>query len=251
MLKMLRLEFFKIRRKKIWLMMILFLMVEMFSAFISASQSIANNPEDARWESIIYLVSSMNGLFMPILTAIVVSRICDMEHKGDTWKMLVATNVKRGKLFSAKYICSNILLLVVLIVQTVFMVLYGNLNNFSGSFPFHLLIPFLGGALITTLVVTAIQQWISLAIKNQAFALCLGMIGAFIGMTAAMFPSSIRHLFIWAYYLDLSPVSYSYTESLGMVYVPESLNVPLIIAALVMLAVFYHLGRIQLNRQEI
>lgn len=251
MLKMLQLEFFKIRRKKIWLMVILFLMVEMVWAFMSVTRSIASNPEDARWESIIYVVSSMNGLFLPILSAIVVSRICDMEHKGNTWKMLVATNVKRSKLFSAKFICANSLLLLALIIQTVFIMLFGNLNNFLGSFPLHLFISFLGGSFITTMVITAIQQWISLAIKNQAFALCLGMVGGFIGMTAAMFPSSIRHFFIWSYYLDLSPVSYSYTESLGTVYAQESINIPLIISALVMLAIFYLLGRINLNRQEI
>lgn len=248
---MLQLEFFKIRRKKIWLMMVLFLMVEMAWVFMSVTRSIANNPEDASWESIIYVVSSMNGLFLPILSAIVVSRICDMEHKGNTWKMLAATNVKRSTLFSAKYICANSLLLFVLIVQTMFIFLFGSLNNFSGSFPLHLLIPFLAGAFITTMVITAIQQWISLAIKNQAFALCLGMIGGFIGMTAAMFPSAIRHFFIWSYYVDLNPVSYSYTELLGTVYAQESLNIPLVISALVMLVIFYFLGRINLNRQEI
>ncbi|WP_440896693.1 ABC transporter permease [Amphibacillus sp. Q70] len=251
MLKMLRLEFFKIRRKKIWLMMLLFLVVEMGWVFMSVTRSIANNPGDARWESIIYVVSSMNGLFLPILAAIVVSRICDMEHKGDTWKMLVVTNVKRRKLFSAKYMCANSLMLFVLIVQIAFIIFFGKLNNFSGSFPFHLLVSFLAGALITTMVITAIQQWMSLAIKNQAFALCLGMVGGFIGMTAAMFPSSVRHFFIWSYYLDLSPISYSYSESLGASYAQESLNMSLIISTLVMFVIFYLMGRIHLNRQEI
>lgn len=79
---LLSLEFFKIRRKKIGVMIVFFLLVEMMLAFITTSISIANHPDQAVWESIIFNIVTMNGLFMPILSAVVVSRICDMEHKG-------------------------------------------------------------------------------------------------------------------------------------------------------------------------
>ena len=74
------------------MMLTLFLVVEMLWAFLAMGQSIASNPDQAVWESVFFTISFMNGLFMPIISAIIVSRICDMEHKGATWKMLVATN---------------------------------------------------------------------------------------------------------------------------------------------------------------
>ena len=143
MIKTLGLEYFKIRRKKIWVMILLFLIVEMLWAFMSISRSIASNPDHAIWESVIFNVSSMNGLFMPIISAIVVSRICDMEHKGSTWKMLIATNVSRSHLYVAKYICANSLLLFGIFAQTVLMIMFGLINDFPGSPPIEFFTQFI------------------------------------------------------------------------------------------------------------
>ncbi|MFP3723112.1 ABC transporter permease [Niallia circulans] len=249
MIKTLGLEYFKIRRKKIWMMILLFLIVEMLWAFMSISRSIASNPNHAIWESVIFNVSSMNGLFMPIISAIVVSRICDMEHKGATWKMLVATNVSRNHLYIAKYICANSLLLFGIFAQTVLMIVFGLINDFPGS-PIEFFSQFIMGTLLTTLAVTALQQWISFAIKNQAFALCLGMVGGFIGMTAGLIPAALRHIFIWSYYLDISPVTFRYAESSGT-YIMQPIDIEIAVAALIMTVLLYIAGNIHVNRQEI
>lgn len=250
MIQILGLEYFKIRRKKIWIMMILFLVVEMLWAFMSISLSITRNPDHAVWESVIFSISSMNGLFTPIISAIIVSRICDMEHKGDTWKMLVSTNVSRGHLYAAKYICANSLLLYGILVQTVLMIVFGLIKDFPRAPPMALLIHFIGGTLLTTLAVTALQQWISLAIKNQAFALCLGMLGGFIGMTAGLFPAAARHIFIWSYYMDLSPVTYLYANSSGT-FMAQPVGFGIVMTALMMTVLFYIAGSSHVTRQEI
>ncbi|EOQ04699.1 hypothetical protein KOY_04874 [Bacillus cereus VDM021] len=250
MRKVLGLEYFKIRRKKIWIMTILFLCVEMLWAFMSISKSVASNPDYAVWESVFFNVSSMNGLFMPIISAIVVSRICDMEHKGSTWKMLVATNVRRGQIYAAKYICANSLLLCGILFQTVFMIMIGLIKGFPGELPIGFLIQFIMGTLLTNLAVTALQQWISLAVKNQAFALCMGMLGGFIGMTAILFPAIVRHVFIWSYYFDLNPVTYQFAETSGT-YMRQPLDFGIVVISLIITVLFYVAGSIHVNRQEI
>lgn len=191
----------------------------------------------------------MNGFFMPIISAVIVSRICDMEHKGSTWKMLVATNVGRRHLYAAKYISTNSLLLYGIFVQALFIIVFGVIKDFPSTLPIDLFIRFIGG-LLTTLAVTALQQWISFAIKNQAFALCLGMLGGFIGMTAGLFPAAIRRIFIWSYYLDLSPVTYRYDESAGA-YLVQPLSFGIVVGALIMTVLFYIAGIIHVSRQEI
>lgn len=250
MITTLGLEYFKIRRKKIWIMISLFLGVQMLWAFMSISRSIASNPDHAVWEAIIFNISSMNGLFMPIISAIVVSRICDMEHKGATWKMLVATNVSRGHLYAAKYICANSLLLFGILAQAVLMIAFGLVKDFPGAFPIDDLLRYIGGAMLTTLAVTALQQWISFSIKNQAFALCFGMLGGFIGMTAGLFPAGVRHMFIWSYYLDLSPVTFLYSES-SSTYMAQPVDLAIVVASLMMTILFYIAGSIHVSRQEI
>lgn len=188
---------------------------------------------------------------MPIVSAIVVSRICDMEHKGSTLKMLVATNVGRGQLYAAKYICANSLLLCGILVQTALMVVFGQLKDFPGGPPIGWLLQFIGGTLLTTCGITALQQWISLAIKNQAFALTLGMLGDFIGMTSALFPAAIRYLFIRSYYLDLNPMTNQYTESATNVYLAQPVDLGIMIAAMMMAVLFYLAGSLYVTWQEI
>lgn len=251
MIKLLGLEYFKIRRKKIWLMMTLFLLVEILWGFMVTSRFIAKNPDDAVWESVIFSLSSLNGLFMPILSAIVVSRICDMEHKGATWKMLVVTNVDRTKLYAAKYLCANSLLLYGIVTQTVLMIAFGIINDFPGALPFNLLIRFIWGTLLTTLAITALQQWISLAFKNQAFALCLGMVGGFLGMTAGLFPAVVRQLLIWSYYLELSPVTLQFDQSTGSHFLIQHAGPGIAVAALMVSVLFYIAGSIHIARKEI
>ena len=250
MIQILRLEFFKIRRKKLGIMIALFVAVEMLWAFMSLSRYIDRNPDHAVWESVLFTVSSMNGLFMPIVSAVVVSRICDMEHKGATWKLLVASNVKRGFLYAAKYICANSLLLSGILGQTVLMIVFGRMIDLSGVPPVEWFIRFMGGTLLTTLAVTALQQWISVAVKNQTFALCLGMVGGFFGMTAALFPEAVR--LMWSYYTDLGPITYRYAESSGEYIVqPLTADFGIATAALMMTFLFYIAGSIHVARQEI
>jgi len=249
-MKALSLEYYKIRRKRIWVMLSLFLAAEMIWASMSMSISISRSAANASWEALIFSIASMNGLFLPIISAIVVSRICDMEHKGNTWKMLMTTNTGRNHVYTAKYICANSLILYGILAQAVFIVGFGLSKNISGPLPFSLLVQFVIGTLLTTLAITALQQWLSLTVRNQAFALCLGMLGGFIGTTSGLFPAGVRHLFIWSYYMDLNPVTYIYSASSGT-YVSGMLPVGLFLAALLMAAIFYFAGNIHASRQEI
>ncbi len=164
--------------------------------------------------------------------------------------MLVATNVERKQLYAAKYICINSLMLYAIFAQILFIIVFGLIKNFPDTVPIGLLIRFIGGNLLTTLAITALQQWISFSIKNQSFALCLGMLGGFIGMTAGLFPAAIRHIFIWSYYLELSSVTYLYAEPTGS-YMIQPVNFGIVLGAVIMTGLFYFAGRIQVSRQEI
>lgn len=169
-------------------MIALFLGVQLSWAFISASVSLSRNPDSAGWEGILLTVASMNGLFLPIIAAVVVSRICDMEHKGNTWWVLMTASLKRTKIYAAKYISASILLMFAVLLQIAAIVSFGVLNGFEQPVR-SLLVTFFFMTMLTNMVVIALQQWVSLLIKNQAFALCLGMIGGFVGMTADLFPA--------------------------------------------------------------
>lgn len=244
------LEFYKLRRKRILSMITIFISAEMLWAFMAVNMSMNRNPENIRWEAIISVMSSMNGLFLPIISAIVASRICDMEHKGNTWKLLLSTNKKVSHIYASKYLCSAMLLCYGVIIQVIGILIFGILKNVPGSIPIALLIRFIISTMLINIAVLALQQWISFSIKNQAFALCLGMIGGFFGMTSALFPAALRRIFIWSYYTELSPVTYVY-NGISAEYLIRTIDPKIAAIVLLMGIVFYVTGNVYVSRQEV
>lgn len=247
----LSLEFFKLRRKRIFLMIFLFLLAQMVWAFLSLGMSMSkNNIAHSQWEAVIAIVASMNGLFLPIISAIIVSRVCDMEHKGNTWKMITTTNINRKQIYLAKYVCVLLLLLFYILLQTALITLFGLTYDFISPAPLILLGQYILGMMITSTTIVALQQWVSLSLKNQAFALCLGMVGGFIGMTADLFPATIRQFFIWSYYTGLSPATYLFTEN-AATYVSRPIDTSMLIIALILTAIFYAVGNWRISNKEV
>lgn len=251
-MKLMSLEWYKLRKKHLFMMVILFLLIEIGWAFMAAKISFSRNPENACWEAIIAMLSSMNGLFLPILTSICVSRICDMEHKGNTWILLLTASVKCSKLYAAKYIFASILLLWACIVQMIAIIAFGFSNSLDQPVPYGLIFKFLLGTMLTNMVLLALQQWVSMAVKNQAFALSLGMVGGFIGLVADMLPSGLRHFLAWSYYTLLSPIAQNYSSD-KMHFIVRDIS--LLVPKAAMLMVFgigiYLAGCIYVSKQKV
>lgn len=251
-MKAISIELYKLRHKRILLMVILFLLVEVGWALTVTSNSIARNPDQATWEPLIAMISSMNGLFFPILTAVCVSRICDMEHKGNTLKMLLTLSLGRNSLYAAKFIAASIVILFACLLQVVAITAFGIIKEFEQSIPLFLLTRYFIGTALESMVIIALQQWISMGFKNQAFALTIGMIGGFIGLTADLLPFDIRRIFVWSYYTGLSPVTQSYTsEELQFIVRDLNSTMPMMLALIVIGAVIYFVGSLHLAKKEV
>ncbi|MBN6187777.1 ABC transporter permease [Aneurinibacillus sp. BA2021] len=251
-MKVISLELFKLRHKHLLLMVTLFLLVEIAWAFMATSMSISRNPDNAGWEPLIVMLSSMNGLFLPILTAICVSRICDMEHKGDTWKLLLTVSMRRSKLYAAKYISASIVMLWACMLQVLAIIAFDIVNGFEQPVPLSLLTRFFIGTLLTNMIIIALQQWVSMAVKNQAFALSLGMVGGFIGMAADLFPLGVRRIFVWSYYTGLSPITQSYTSEKMQFIVRDMSSLLPVMAVLIAAGIgIYLAGSTHVSRQEV
>lgn len=249
-MKVIALEFFKLRRKRVVLLALLILAIEIGWALTSVSISMARAPERAGWEGVLLTVISMNGLFLPILCALVVSRICDMEHKGNMWRFLFSAALRPQQIYRAKYVCTNSIIFIVLLLQISVMVLFGLIRGFDEPIPVHLLLYYLFFNLLVTLVVIALQQWISLVFPNQAYALILGLIGGFFGLAADLLPNTISRVLIWSYYTGLSPITYRYTnETLEFVSRSAELHQFLLLALFAV--VIYVSGRLHVSKIDV
>ena len=75
---------------------------------------------------------------MPVVAAVVASRLSDVEHKGNTFKLL-ETVIPSGKLFDSKFICGATYLILTSLVQVIMIIMLGKLKNFTGAPPYALL----------------------------------------------------------------------------------------------------------------
>lgn len=82
-MKLLKLEFYKCRRRKIVLVCAAVLTVELIwiGAFFTRQ-----DPEDLKWDwmLLLYNLAMVDAIVLPISVATLASRSCELEHKGST-----------------------------------------------------------------------------------------------------------------------------------------------------------------------
>ncbi|KYH34546.1 ABC-2 family transporter protein [Clostridium tepidiprofundi DSM 19306] len=104
--------------------------------------------------------------------------------------------------------------------------------------------------MLTSMVILALQQWITLAIKNQAFALCFGMIGGFLGMVADFFPKTVQRIVIWSYYTVLCPVRYHVTNK-SLKFINQNPEIGMLTIVFLLTIIFYIAGSHHFSQQEV
>ena len=99
-MKLLRLEFFKCRRRKILLVCAAVLAAELLWI---VSTFLRQDAEDLvqGWMLLLYDLAMVDAIIMPISVATIASRSCELEHKGTTLKLL-ETMAAPGRLYGAK-----------------------------------------------------------------------------------------------------------------------------------------------------
>lgn len=207
-MKYIELELFKMRHKKIFLIFFLMLGVELLFIFSNYGRNenfieMIPSPLAPAWEDLITGPAMFNGLFFPIMIAVMASRMCDLEHVGNTWKLLESNNQSRASLVMCKLVIICVAMLGAVLVQVVTIVLYGRSVHIVEALPSKTIVEFAIGTVMITFVVITIQLFLSLLIQNQLIPMAVGMIGALIGFISTLLPAGVRNLLIWGNYAEL------------------------------------------------
>jgi len=207
-MKYLCLELYKLKRRKVFLTFFLILGMELLFVFSNYGNnsnflSMISDPNAPAWEDLIIGHAAMNGLFFHMLAAVVASRICDMEHKGNTWKLLECNNESRNTIWLCKFTVVAALMLAAILIQVFVVVAYGNAVGIVQPLPVKTLLDYAVGTIMVTFVVVTIQVFFSLVFSNQLVPMSVGMIGALIGFISTLLPAGIRNILIWGNYAEL------------------------------------------------
>ena len=207
-MKYLWLELYKLKHRKVFLTFLVILGVELLFVFSNYGNNknflnMVSDPAAPAWEDLIIGPAAINGLFFPILAAVIASRICDMEHKGNTWKLLECNNQNRRSIWFCKFTIVSTLMMLAIFIQAFIIIAYGNSMGIVQPLPVRTLLGFVLGTAMITFVVVTIQVFFSLVCINQLIPMSIGMVGALIGFISTLLPPGIRNILIWGNYAEL------------------------------------------------
>lgn len=197
-MKLLRLEFFKCRRRHILPICAAVLGAELlwFGAFLARQDA-----EDLAqgWMLMLYNLAMVDAIILPLSVAMLASRSCELEHKGSTLKLLHTLSTP-GKLYAAKLAWGALVLLGLMAGRTAAFAAMGAALRFPGAIPWGRLGVFTLISWAVSMMVYALQQGLSLYAANQAAALVCGVAGSFLGVLSMLFPPALMRCVPWGYY---------------------------------------------------
>ena len=197
-MKLLKLEFYKCRRRKIVLVCAAVLAAELIwmEAFFTRQDA-----EDLKWGwmLLLYNLAMVDAIVLPLSVATLASRNCELEHKGNTWKLL-ETMTGPGQLYAAKLVWGALVLAALLVVRSGIFLAVGVVHGFQGDIPWGRFGLFTLLSWAVSMMVFALQQGLSLRFSNQAAALVCGIAGSFLGILSMLFPPALIRCVPWGYY---------------------------------------------------
>ncbi|WP_346704984.1 ABC transporter permease [uncultured Agathobaculum sp.] len=249
-MKLLKLEFYKCRRRKIVLVCAAVLAIELIWMGVFFTRQDA---EDLQWGwmLLLYNLSTVDAIVLPLSVATLTSRSCELEHKGSTWKLL-ETMVSPSSLYTAKLGWGALVLVVLLVLRSGLFLGVWIAQGFQGPIPWGRFGLFTLISWAVSMMVYALQQGLSLRFANQAAALICGISGSFLGILSMLFPPALIRCVPWGYYGLLSLVGMDWNAATRVTRFywrwPQPLDLVLL---LIWAAVFLIVGRTLFVRKEV
>lgn len=243
------LEFYKTRRRRVWVIIAAMIFVQMLWSVWGVGRMDAHDLSQG-WMFFLYKLPLLNSIMMPVIAAVVASRLSDIEHKGQTFKLL-KTVMPAGRLFDAKFICGALYLLAAVLLQIAVMVVTGCAVGFEGSPPFGKLFLYLLFTMAATLTILLLQQALSLLFANQMISLSVGLIGGLAGLFIMFFPQGLERFLLWGYYGVLMLVGMDWdagTRIMNLHYMPVDWGG--CVALAILFCALYVVGRTLFARKE-
>lgn len=249
-MNLLGLEFYKCRRRKIYLLCAAVLGVELFwMGVFFARQS----PEEMAegWLILLCNLSMVDAIILPLSVAVLASRSCELEHKGNTWKLL-GTMASPDGIYAAKLGWGALVLGALLLLRSGAFMEMGIFLQFPGEIPWGKFGLFTLLSWGVSMMVYALQQGLSLYFANQAVPLIFGISGSFLGILSLLFPPALTRCVPWGYYGLLALVGMNWDQASQVTSFYWQMPLPSDLALLLAWTlVFLALGRTLFVKKEV
>ena len=202
MLLSLKCEFLKLKRKHTLFILLAGVFVQMIWC-MGAMFSGSTDYTGSGYQICLYQFPILNALCFPVLIAVLVSNICDMEHKGNTHKQLFVMQEK-GMFWNVKWIISLVYIFVMLLFQITSIYFIGKVLGFSDTFIIKEYALYFLSSIATSLFISTLILTFATLFKNQFIPFFMGITAGFLGFMSAFFPAWLMRIIPSSYYMLLS-----------------------------------------------
>lgn len=203
------------------------------------------------YSGLFYAVPVMNTVVMPLGTAVLASRLWDLESKEKSCRMLL-TLQSRSALFLGKTVVALLQILLIGVIESAGILALGKHFGYTellnwGQFWWLTVNTFAVNFMLFFL-------WLLLSIRfdNQVPTLAAGMVGSLSGLFAAFMPPLVSYFMPWGYYIPLSTIRMDWNREARIVhYYSTPYPVWLLILTIAFGALFAVLAWETLKRKEV
>ena len=157
------------------------------------------------YSALFYAVPVMNTVVMPLGTAVLASRLWDLESKGKTCRMLL-TLQSRKDLFWGKAVVALLQILLIGLMESVGILALGKHFGFTEPRDWGQFWWLAVGTFAVNFMLFFLWLFLSIRFDNQVPTLAAGMVGSLSGLFAAFMPSLVSYFLPWGYYIPLGTV---------------------------------------------
>ena len=200
-MRSLTLEFAKLRRKHV-LLIVLALVVAVI-AWLFADAHGEGRGSATGWHSLFFAAPIMNSVFFSLLSTVVASRVADVDHEANAWKQLLCLQ-GTGSLLVAKLACALLVVALAVALELAGIIVIGRMWEFPDLPTLGSWVSLALSQLVASLCMVSLVGAIALLWENQFVAVAWGLALSLAGLFSSFLPTALQRLVPSGYYTLLT-----------------------------------------------
>ncbi len=213
----------------------------------SSPEELANG-----YSALFYSVPVINAIILPVMMALLASRLWDMEVKGNTAKLLYTLQSRRS-LFVGKVSLGILEILLITALEMGSTFFLGKIHGYTEAFHVGQLLYMTVCILAVNLMLFFSEFLLMLISGSPVVALCVGITGALVGLFSAFMPPVVSYFVSWGYFIPLGTYKVvNWDKATHMVtYGTRNFNWGLLIFTFILGAALFYAAWRKVQKQEV
>lgn len=154
------------------------------------------------YSALFYSIPIIEAILLPLMMAVLASRLWDMEVKGNTTKLLYTLQSRRS-LFAGKAVFGVLEVLLTIVLELSCIPVLGWVHGYTEAFPRAQFVYLFFCTLAVDLMLFFGEFLLMLWCNNPLSALCVGIVGTLVGLFSAFMPPLVSYFVPFGYYIPL------------------------------------------------